>query len=175
MTTLKKFEIEPFGPYRFIGKSVYARAGSGNSGMIFGGLWGNSKGIMDALDAMGEYATGEVHDVALLTWNKYDDKTQLLGYTVGRFMKEGAPVPDGLDYFDIPATFVAKGWVRGEFNDMIDNQERLTSEAIGRQAKYIPNQDSTSFMAEVYTKDTVPEDGVTSTMGYYIACIEKKD
>ena len=28
----------------------------------------------------------------------------------------------------------------------------------------------TYFEAEVYTKDTIPEDGVESTMKYYISC-----
>ena len=54
------------------------------------------------------------------------------------------------------------------------NGERLTSEAINQQAKYVPNWDESSFMAEVYTDETIPEDGVCSAMGYYIACKEKE-
>jgi len=174
MLTLEKFEIVPLGPCRFIGKSVYARAGAGYSGQIFGGLWGNSAGIFAALNAIAEYAAGETDGIALLTWDKYDERKKLLGYTVGRFMKADTPVPDGLDYFDIPAAFVAKGWVKGEFDEMIGGAEALTFEAIGKQEKYVPNWDDGSFMAEVYTKETVPEGGVVSRMGYYIGCKVKE-
>ena len=38
MAMLEKLEFEQFGPYRFIGKSVYARIGSESSGEIFGNL-----------------------------------------------------------------------------------------------------------------------------------------
>ena len=86
-------------------------------------------------------------------------------------MKADTRVPDGMDYFDIPAMFVAKGWVSGKFMDMIGNAERLTEEAIKEQAKYVADY---KFMAEVYTKDTVPDDNVTSVLGYYIGCKEKE-
>jgi hypothetical protein len=170
MAILEKIEFEQFGPYRFIGKSVYARAGAEYSGQIFGGLWGISSGIFGIINSLAEYASGEIHNTALLTMDKYDEEKKLLGYTIGRFMKPDTPVPDGLDYFDISPVVAAKGWLRGEFNDLIGNAERLTSEAISQQAKYTP---SWKFMAEVYTKDTVPKAGVSSVLGYYMACKEK--
>ena len=102
MAILEKLEFEQFGPYRFIGKSVYARIGSESSGEIFGNLWNMKKCIFEKIDRLADFATAEVNDVALLTGDKYDDEKQLLGYTIGRFMKPDTPVPDKLDFFDIP-------------------------------------------------------------------------
>lgn len=169
MVILEKIEFKPFGPYRFIGKSVYARAGAEFSGQIFGNLWENSKWIFEKLDCLSEYTTDETHNVAFITGDKYDEEKKLLGYTVGRFMKADTPVPYGMDYFNIPSMFVAKGWVRGEFEDMIANAERLTAEAIKEQTKYIGTWE---ICAEVYTKDTIPVNNVKSVLGYYIGCKE---
>jgi len=108
MDALKKFEITSFGPYRFIGKSAYTRAGK--SGYIFAGLWENAGWVFEELDKLGGHATGETYNAALVNWEKYDPKTELIGYTVGRIMKTETPVPENMDYFDIPGTFVAKGW-----------------------------------------------------------------
>jgi effector-binding domain-containing protein len=168
MAILEKIEFGELGPCRFIGKSVYAPPGSGE---LFGALWGNSEGIFEAIDKLKDYFTEEVHNVALLTWDRYTEENKVMGYTVGRFMKAGAPVPEGLDFIDLPGGFVAKGWVKGEFDDMIQNAEALTAEAAKQQDKY---ELTWKFMAEVYTDETIPEDGVSSVLGYYIACKEKE-
>lgn len=167
MATLENLEFVPFGPYRFIGKSVYARMGSAYSGPVFGSLWQHSKPIFDKLDQMQEYATGETDHAALLTGDKYDEEKRLLGYTIGRFMKAGTPVPEGFDFFDIPAMYVAKGLVSGRFDDMIANADRLTMEGIARQTAYAATW---AIAAEVYTKDTVPDENVSSVLAYYIGC-----
>ena len=59
MAVLESLQFVPFGPYRFIGKSVYARAGSNHSGFIFGSLWQYSKPVFDTLDRLNAYATAE--------------------------------------------------------------------------------------------------------------------
>lgn len=164
MAILEKIEFEAFGPYRFIGKTVFAPPGSGE---VFGGLWGSSRSVFDAIDELHTYATPEIHDVAFMSW---DTGRNLLGYTVGRFMRPGTPVPDNLDALDIPASFVAKGWVAGEFGDMISTASKLTEEAIAAQTKYKIAWDEHFIGAEVYTKDCVPRDGVHSVLGYYIPC-----
>lgn len=160
MTELKEFKIEQFGSYRFIGKSIYARAGMQCGKSNFAGfLWDNSEWIFEKLDDLKEYATNEIHNAAFLTWEKYDEKTMLLGYTVGRFMKADTPVPDGMDYFDITDTFVAKGWFAKEDGDC----ERLVKNAIEQQEEYVVQ--SWRFMVEVEAKDA---------FGYYIACGKKE-
>lgn len=137
MAKLEKLEFERFGPYKFIGKSVYARTGSKNSGQIFGNLWSMKKWIFEKIDRLADFATSEVNNVALLTGDKYDEEKRLLGYTVGRFMKPDTPVPDEMDFFDIPDMYVAKGWISGKFDDIISNADRLTREAIKQQNKHI--------------------------------------
>lgn len=170
MERLKKFDIQQFGPYRFIGKSVYARAGlqCGNNNFA-GFLWNNSDWIFEKLDELKDYATEETHNAALLTWQCYNNEgishydifcgsNCLLGYTVGRFMKPDTPVPDGMDYFDIPATIIAKGW----FDKEIGEAENLVKNAVEQQGDYIAA--SWKFMVEVEAKDA---------FGYYIACDKK--
>jgi len=177
MAMLNKLEFVPFGPYRFIGKSVYARGGviaSIDKNTIFGDLGRNSDWVFDVLDTLKEYATDETHKAALMTWEKYDDKNKLLGYTVGKFMKADTPVPDGMDYIDIPATYVAKGWFSGETDDVNGNAERMTKEAVRQQETYAA--ESWRFMAEVYPKGSFHAGGTLagqyadSEFGYYIAC-----
>jgi hypothetical protein len=155
MEALKRFEITEFGPYRFIGKSVYARAGK--SGYIFGGLWGNADWVFEELNKLSDYATDEVHSAALVNWEKYDKKTALIGYTVGKFMKADTPVPEDMDYFDIPKTFVAKGWFSdGKYRG---DAEAIVMDALSQYPEYA--NAVYNFMVEVYNKDAY---------GYYINC-----
>lgn len=173
MATLEKLEFKLWGPCRFIGKSVYARAGALQSGEIFGHLWGISQSVFEKLDSMTEYLTTERNHVALLTGDKYDDKTQLLGYTVGRFMRADTPVPPMLDFFDIPQVYMAQGWVRGEFDDMVENANQVILEAMKQQNVYVPYECGPFFAAEVYSKDTIPQRGVDSIFGFYLPCKKK--
>ena len=168
---LVKFEIVQLEACRFIGKSVYARMGMHcGPGSFAGYLWDTSDWIFEKLDELKEYAADEPHKAALLTWENYGtgftgDKyygihfgdTNLLGYTVGRFMKPGTPVPEGMDYIDIPATHVAKGWFNKEDDG---SHEHLVRQAIDEDGGY--TNASWKFMAE------------TDGDGYYVAC-EKKD
>lgn len=164
MAKLEKFEIAPFGPFRFIGKTVYAAPGSGK---IFGGLWENSKELFDALDGLAAYATEETDDAAYMNWNTEDN---LLGYTVGRFMRTDTPVPEGMDFFDIPKQFMAKSLVSGEFDDMIRKAPQLTEEAIKGQQEYEIAWSERFMQAEVYPKENIPNSGVHSVLAYYIPC-----
>lgn len=167
MAKLEKFEITEFGPFRFIGKTVYAPPGSGE---IFGSLWGNSKEIFDVLDRLTEYATEEMSNVAYMNWSA--EKNQL-GYTVGRFMRADTPIPEGLDSIEIPKQSVAKSLVSGEFDDMISEASGLTEEAIKRQNEYDIAWDENFIGAEVYPRENIPESGVRSVLGYYIPCKKK--
>ena len=168
MAKLEKFEIVEFGPFKFIGKTVYAAPGSGE---IFGELWGNSKEIFAILDEMLDYQTDETCNVAYMNWNTQKNQ---LGYTVGRFMRADAPVPDGLDSIDIPHQFVAKSLVSGEFDDMISQAPGLTEAAIKDQTAYEIAWSEAFVGAEVYPKENVAASGVNSVLAYYIPC-RKKD
>lgn len=170
MGKMNSFSVQPFGPYRFIGKSVYARAGKSSD--IFGGMWKN-QWVFEQLDKLSQYATEERHNAALLTWEWYNSDgvkhfdifcgpSRLLGYTVGRFMKPDTPVPDGMDYFDIPTTFIAKGWFDKEEGD----EEDMVKNAVAEQEKTMGiTAASWRFMAEVEADNA---------FGYYIACDKKE-
>ena len=62
MATINKIEFEQFGPYRFMGKSVYAQAGgmlaSFDKNSIFGDLLKNSNWIFAELEKLNEYTKG---------------------------------------------------------------------------------------------------------------------
>ena len=164
MSNLLSFEIEKHEPYRFIGKSVYAHAGMQCGQANFAGfLWDNSAWIFDKLNELKDYATNEIHNAALLTWEKYDPNTKLLGYTVGRFMKADTPVPSGMDFFDIPAGYIAKGWFDKEDGD----EENMVRDAIEQQGEYKRTSGLAGgwFGVEVNGNDT---------FGYYLSC-EKKN
>ena len=115
---LINFTIEKCGPYRFIGKSVYIGNKKGSEG-IFNFIWGQQSGwVFKQLDSMKEYTSDEVHNAAIITWEKYDDKNELFGYYVGRFMRADTPLPQNveIDYFDIPEGYMAKAWHKGNIN-----------------------------------------------------------
>lgn len=168
MTTLEKCEIAVFGPYRFLGKTVYAPPGAGET---FGGLWANSKEIFDALDRLAAYATEETNRAAYLHW---DAERKLLGYTVGKFMRADAPAPEGMDAIDIPRQYVAKSFLRGEFDEMIANAPHLAEEAIQKQTEYEIGWNETFFGAEVYPAENVPQTGAQTVLAYYIPCRKKE-
>ena len=176
--TRYKFEVVKFEPCRFIGKTVYARGFNlKGSAEIFSSLWEQSKWIFDILDNMKEYSIDEVHDAALLTWDKYDDKNGLIGYTVGRFMKADTPVPiantscsepeTDMDYIDTPETYLGKGYIRGTYKNMLYScgGETVMHEAFEHQDMY--EAAPWKFMAELYLK---PDENGISEYRYYLPC-----
>ena len=162
------FEIAPFGPYRFIGKSVYFgnKKGLAEFG-IFDYMWKHRDWVWGKLDNVTEYNSDESHNAALVTWDRYDDKNQLLGYSVGRFMQADTPVPDGLDYIDIPETHLAKGWWRKECDEgkWFAYGDAWVNDEINRTGEYMAA--GWKFMAEVHP---VSKDGLP-LIGAYIPCI----
>ncbi|MCL2547363.1 MAG: hypothetical protein FWE06_09340 [Oscillospiraceae bacterium] len=155
--TRESFEVVKFAPYRFIGKTVYARAFiKTGSAEVFKSLWEHSEWIFSALDELKEYATDEAHNAALMTWEKFDEKNELFGYTVGRFMKPNTPVPTDMDYFDTPETLIGKAVITGTYTNTLYDAggETLCH-------NYFENQDNYEaapwkFLAEIYPTDKSP-------------------
>ena len=162
------FEIVKFGPYRFIGKSVYFgnKKGLAEFG-IFDYMWNNRDWVWNELDGIMEYNSDEPHNAALVTWDRYDDKNQLLGYSVGRFMRADTPVPDGLDYIDIPETQLAKGWWREESDKgkWFAYKDGLLQEEINQTGAY--KSAPWIFMAEAHP---IVGDDLPLT-GCYMPCV----
>ncbi|MCL2604672.1 MAG: MerR family transcriptional regulator [Defluviitaleaceae bacterium] len=178
---LISLKTEQCGPFRFIGKSVLARGhNQRGTAALFRSNWHNSAWVFEELDKLKKHASDEPHNSALMTWEWYnEEKGQLKTYTVGRFMKPETPVPDEMDFFDIPKMVVAKGWARnhaaspkgdkrgdnalGEyFGDTLG--EGLFWDEIERQGRH--RAAIWKFTAEVYPE--VPSDDYT--FGYYVGC-----
>jgi predicted transcriptional regulator YdeE len=161
---MEKSEVVKCGPYRFIGKSFYGRAGQSDE--LCGAVW-ELDWVFKAIDGLKEYATEDIHDAALVTWDKYDEKNKLMGYTVGRFMKADTPVPDNMDYIDIPEGYIAKGFIRGG-NDSIAKQ--MLIEEIKRQDIY--EAATWIWSAEIFPNRVADsqKDFNVRTFGCYIAC-----
>ena len=118
MSDIVKVEIVKTGPCRFVGGCIYlGNKGKWNNNSLTKHLWEKSGWIFEMLDELKEYATNEIHNAALTTWEKCDEKNGLFGYYIGRFMKAETPVPHDLDYFDINIEYWAKVWVKGKFRD----------------------------------------------------------
>jgi len=163
MSDIVKLETVKFGPCRFVGASVYLE-NKGKWGDLTAVLWEKSAWIFKMLDEMKQYATDEPHNAALTTWEKCDDKNELFGYYIGRFMKAETPVPHDLDYFDIDAEYMTKVWVKGKFRDgkYGDLWECPRHEI--DNTKYI---DIHLYNAEVYPE---PDENGESFIGYYRPC-----
>jgi len=160
---LDKFEIAKCGPYKFIGKAMFVRAGKSDElcGALFEkyGDW-----VFEKLDGMQEYVTDKIHNVAFLDWSKYDQKNQLMGYTIGRFMKADTPVPEDMDYIDIPEGLVAEMFVEGDVEgDVTGNAYKMLRDEIKRLGSYRPSG-KLWWSAEVYPK---PDENGVSHIGYY--------
>ena len=167
-TVLEKLIFKPFGPYRFIGKGVCAAPGSGE---VFGALWKDWAEISEPLRNMKEYRVEEEpFDIALMDNKGMEEFDSKMWYTIGFLMKPDTPIPNGYDFRDIPAIYVAEGHFKGEFMDMIFSQHRLLQDAIFAQSEYVYY--SPAFAAEVYTPETdAMKTGLPfSRMKYYISC-----
>jgi len=175
---LERFEIVKCGPYRFIGRSVYSWAWGHLD--TFAYLREQSGPIFEILDSMSEYASDDPHNAALRHWEAYGDKcvtqwkalhfgkTELLGYTVGRFMKAGAPVPEGMNYIDIPEMHIARAWMKGTPNDKVGLiDEGLVYDEICRTDRF--RDAPWMFAAEIYP---VPDENGVPVFGSYVACTE---
>jgi len=167
--TLERFEIVKNPAYRFIGKSVYVRNDWGNphahTGSMVGAVWVAKEWIYKTLDAMTEHiATDMPYGGGIYMWDKYENRSQLIGYIIGKFMKADTPVPDGMDYFDIDEGYIAKGWggigVEGQIKDILRSSDEY-------------NDASWSWGADVFADyDARGNDGSIdkTKTGYFIAC-----
>jgi len=179
-TGLMSFEVVKGGPYRFVGKAVYARAFDGRGSKdIFRATWDSCDWVFEELDKLKEHASDEPHDAALLSWNHYTDKsnevfklvygkTDLLGYTVGRFMKADCPVPKDMDYVDIPEFHIAKGWFKKDYSKRGYPDEGVDApihKRVEREGVY--EVTTWRYMAEIYPDAS--NDRSAPDFGYYIA------
>jgi len=160
------WEVTKCEPYRFIGKSMYVRAGKSDEFCEFA-LWNpGTEWVLPKIDDLQEYATDDIHAAALIHWEKYDDKTKLMGYTIGRFMKADTPVPKNMDYIDIPGGYIAKGFVHGD----IDSAINMLRDEIDKQGVY--KETKGIWSAEVFPNLIADKDKkfYERIHGFYVPC-----
>ena len=168
-SAFEKFEVVKFGPYRFVGKSVYLGNKRGTE-VFFDFMWKQSDWVFKELDKMKEYASDETHNAALIPWDKhYDDKSELFGYYIGRFMKAGAPMTKeaDLDYFDISEGYVAKAWRKekaGKRYGIYAYNDNGIHDAMKRAGF---NQQGWNWSAEIILKTDSKDENL---VGAYIPC-----
>jgi hypothetical protein len=179
------FEVRKCGPYRFIGKSVYVRAfDKKGSPEVHSSFRKQCGWVFEILDTMKEYASDEVNNAAIQHWEWFNQGhetmthwpgqmlfggTELLGYTIGRFMRADTPVPEDMDYIDISEMYIAKGWKKVEPCDDIGMPDEGTMfEAIEKTEKFGPA--SWMFAADIF-----PFAGKNGELirGTFMACIVK--
>ncbi len=151
---------------RFIGKDVVASGP--DAGNQYGEMWGKSGAFMPVLNAMTEFATTITDPCALMHHNNLD-ASQQMHYLVGRFMKADTPVPEGFDFYDLPASTVCRIFVTGEFDEMIGQVYEKTREQILQEHHTVPYPVG-YFHAEIYPADNIPQTGVVSRLGYLMSC-----
>jgi len=163
-SSTEKVNVIYDGPYRFIGKAIYARAGESDGICIFAM---NQHWVFKELDNLKEYATEDIHNAALITWDKYDDKNKLMGYIIGRFFQANTPVPENLDYYDIPEGYIARCFCDIELDPI-----KTLKDEINQQGEY--NAATWIWSAEIYA-DQIPTPNIKAPViiGFYSAC-EKK-
>lgn len=168
---MESFAIEKCGPYRFIGKAAYVRNDWGRpqspTGEILAGVWMAKDWLLQTLDAMTGHSTDMPYAAGLYIWDRYEDTRKLQGCIIGRFMKADTPVPEGMDCFEIPEGYVAKGWggfVEGEAKDLLKKSDAY--------------DDASWFWGgEVYRDAGARTDDGSSDptkTGYFIACPKKQ-
>lgn len=94
--TCENFEYCTLGKQRFIGIDAWRT----NEG--WDALWARSGEFMPVLDELlAEYSTDINCNCAMMhhNGNEVDSENH---YLAGRFFKEGTPVPEGFDYYDVP-------------------------------------------------------------------------
>ena len=165
---LISWEIVKSEPMRFVGKSFYGRAGQSDE---FCGVSQNLEWVFDALDGMSEYASEEVHDACLVSWERYDDVEQLMRYTAGRFMKADTPVPPRMDFIEIPAGYMGKLFIHGGCeNTAID----MLRDEVKKQGRY---NTSWIFEGEIFPnrKADKGKNHNERKFGAYLMCDLKDD
>jgi len=178
------FEIKKSGPYRFIGKSVYTRAfDKKGSQAIHSSFRKQCDWVFEILDSMKEFASDEINDAALQHWEKFTPSgetmthwpgqmlfggSELLGYTIGRFMKAETPVPEDMDYIDISEMYIARGWKAVEPCDDIGMPDEGAMFEEIEKTEFGPA--SWMFAADIFP--FINKNGML-IRGTYMACIEK--
>ncbi|MCL1909684.1 MAG: GyrI-like domain-containing protein [Kiritimatiellaeota bacterium] len=154
--------------FRFIGKDVECNP------PLIREVWKRKDEFMPVLDAMAEHSVITGNECGFMHFNnrRFGEPGERMRYIVGKFFKAGTPVPDGLDFWDVPAGAVAfvkcRGWSE---DDLVRQSPGIVYSKIAADA-YVVLPDN-YFQAEVYEKIHSHEAHVESWLGYAVSCATK--
>lgn len=144
VTMCESFEYRTLGKLRFIG--IDARPGE-----EWDELWAHREEFIPTLDKMmSDYGTDIPYDCAFMHHNgkEVDSENH---YLAGRFFKEGTPVPEGFDYYDVPTEQAAYAvYKTNKFDGDIGRAYYYTRDRILSDGVSIPYPHS-YWHASVYT------------------------
>ncbi len=145
MAELTGFFVKDFPACRAVGKSVrLSMEEAAQATSPIRALWcqcfeeGAFNSIMSAGKAVMPECVGLEFD--------YDFNTQRFTYMVCMFLEADTPVPEGLEYRDLPASRIAVSYVTGEEHDVYPNAYDIASKAIAQNG----HRANWTFWAEVY-------------------------
>ena len=128
--TCESFEYRSLGKLRFIGIDAWPDED-------WDSLWARKEEFMPALDKMmPAYGAQIPYDCAFMHHNGNEVDTEN-HYLAGRFFKEGTPVPEGFDYYDVPTEQAAYAvYKTDEFDGDIggayyDTRDQILSDGVG--------------------------------------------
>ncbi len=162
--TCESFEYRSLGNLRFIGIDAWPDES-------WDALWARKEEFMPILDKMmPDYGAEIPYDCAFMHHNGNEVDTEN-HYLAGRFFKEGTPVPEGFDYYDVPTEQAAYAvYKTNEFDGDIGCAYYCTRDKILSDGVSIPYP-SLYWHASVYIEGR-PKKGACR-FGYLFS-IEKK-
>lgn len=167
MADLVRFQILTLPPCRIVGRALKVDPKEANPIPAF---WEDcfQKGIFTQLEQM-EGLYQEIlpdADDAYLSWNGELETDGSFTYMIGMLMRPDTPVPEGLDYRDLPQCRVAIGQIKGTIPEVYAQEMDLLLPEMEKLG-LVPD----SFSMEVYAcpRFTTPDpiDG-TVILDYYV-------
>jgi AraC-like DNA-binding protein len=145
----EKFEYIRLGKCRFIGVDAF------RTGEDWGKLWLRRAEFLPALKAlMPEYATSIKDNCGMKHHNggAHGDENLEWHFLVGYFFKDGTPVPEGYDYYDVPTENAAHAvYVRESLEHEIEPAYQFTRDQILSDGFIIPYPES-YWYAEIFER-----------------------
>jgi len=129
---------------------------------------------------MKEYTSDQPNNAAIQHWERFSGETmthwpgqllfggsELLGYTIGRFMKADTPVPADMDYIDIAEMPIAQGWKKVEPCDDIGMPDE------GTMFTAIENTEDFKAASYLFAADIFPFTDKNGELirGTFMACV----
>ncbi len=157
--------------YRNTGKMRFIGIDAWRTGDDWGGLWERSSDFLPRLEALkAEYAT-EVSEAASLIHSGGKEVGVEEHFLAGYFFKEGTPVPEGFDFYDIETARVGYAvYVSDNIGEDMESAYAQTRDRILGDGYLVPYPQG-YWHAEIYT-DGRPRDG-EYRFGYMFPMIHK--